>query len=982
MSSLFQNFLSTVLHTVPQGVIMKWIKSFLLFGLLCILSASSVDAQWRVLGQGVSDSGCQERSWPHDASDLKPDPGLIFGRLDNGFRYVLMKNKEPKGRVAIHLDVQAGSVYETDGQRGIAHFLEHMVFNGSTHFPSGELIDYFQSIGMSFGGDTNAHTSFDETVYRLLLPGASRQELEKGLLVMADYARGALLKEEEINRERGVILSEKRARDSVEYRIHEAQMAFTMQGSKVPERMPIGILETIEKTDRKEMKAFYDAWYRPEKMILVMVGDFDPVLAQELVQARFQTLVAGAPLPPCPDWGKVNQTGVAYFAQKEPEMGLTEVSIETVWNESPQNDSLARQTRDIQEMAANRMISHRFEQLLEKKDTPFTEADAHVGVYLGRIGYGVISARTAPDKWRSALVMLEQVLRQALEFGFTEQELQRVQQELLSELDSAVLTAATRNSQELAQEIVRDLNDNRVVMSPSQEKEVLSPLVKALRVEDVHSALIRVWGHSARLVQVVGNASFNDGEPRQQIRQVYEQAQASKVEGLPVAEKLVFPYLPVGKETAPVQEQSLPGAQAERIVLGNGVIVNLKQTSFQENEVQVMADFGHGVHSEPRPGMALLAEKVINESGTGKLTRSELEQALAGRLVKLELKANEGSFSWKGKAVRKDLESLFQLLQARMGDPVIRKAAFSQAMKGFKQMYGQMAGDVNGAMALSGESFLAGGSRFLGLPSWQELSAISPDQLQEWIKPVFANSALEVTLVGDFDRQELIRLANRYLGALEPRQAVEMKVEPLHFPAGETLRLSVESSVDKAMLVVAWPTADFWEIDRTRRMYVLTEIFSDRLRKDIREKLGATYSPQVVNHPSRVYPGFGVLRVEMIVDPDRVGELGDEVMKVANDLWKSGITDEELERARGPILTSLKDMVRTNGYWLQSVLSLSSRYPQQLEWPTTILPGFQAITRGELELLARKFLDPSRSARIEIVPVGERKNGEGSAHKK
>jgi zinc protease len=170
------------------------------------------------------------------------------------------------------------------------------------------------------------------------------------------------------------------------------------------------------------------------------------------------------------------------------------------------------------------------------------------------------------------------------------------------------------------------------------------------------------------------------------------------------------------------------------------------------------------------------------------------------------------------------------------------------------------------------------------------------------------------------------------------------------------------------MLVVAWPTADFWDIERTRRLYLLTEVFSDRLRKVIREKLGATYSPQVINQPSRVYPGYGVLRAQLIVAPDQVEAVSREVLQVAGDLWKSGVTDEELARAKPPMLTSLKDMVRTNGYWLHSVLALSSRHPQQLQWPATIMSGFESVTREQLTTLAREYLDPAKAAQVMVAP--------------
>jgi zinc protease len=957
---------------------MKGMKTLIFLCLLMNFLASFVEAVEP--GASVASSKnsdpqawCLATTWPHEQSDLVPDPALIFGRLDNGFRYILLKNQEPKGRVGIYLDVQTGSLYETEEQRGIAHFLEHMVFNGSTNFPPGALVDYFQSIGMSFGGDTNAHTGFDETVYHILLPGASREELDKGLMVMADYGRGALLSAQEIERERGVILSEKRARDSVEYRSHEAGLAFEMRGSLIPERMPIGILTTLQKADHGIMKSYYDAWYRPEKMILVMVGDFDPASVEPLVRARFQSIPAGGPMPSCPEWGQVVHTGTEFFYHHEPEMGFTDVTLETVWNEREGNDSLARQGRDIREMAAARIVQYRLEQLVEKKESPLTKGGSHSGIFLGRIGYGVISAKSDPGKWQSALGAIEQVLRQALEYGFTAQELERVQKEMLSELDSAVLTVATRDSQEVATQIIRNINNNKVVMSPQQEKDVLTPLIKDMTVQNVHAGFQEIWKHPARLVMVTGNAMIAGNDAEAQIKKAYELAAAQKVTPPLAGTALVFPYLHLAgdKEKGLAQELSLPEVQGERLVFAHGLVINLKPTIFQKNEVQIAAHFGLGKQSEPFAGLALLTEQVVNDSGTGQLTKSERDQVLAGSTVKLRFKVGEASFSWMGEAVTQDLELLFQMLQAQLGDPGVRDDAYKKAMQSFEQMYGQMASDVSGAMQLSGESFLAGGNTTFGLPPWSEFAALTPEQIRAWVVPAIVSGSLEVSVVGDFDLKQARELARKYLAPLPPREQDKIIPTQLHFPAGKTKRLTAPTSIDKAMLVVAWPTADFWDIERTRRLYLLTEVFSDRLRKVIREKLGATYSPQVMNQPSRVYPGYGVLRAQLIVAPDQVEAVSREVLQVAGDLWKSGVTAEELARAKPPMLTSLKDMVRTNGYWLHSVLALSSRHPQQLQWPATILSGFESVTREQLTALAQEYLDPAKAAQVMVVPVKE-----------
>lgn len=206
---------------------------------------------------------CVSRGWPHDGSDLRPDPAVHFGTLDNGLRYVILPNREPADRVGLYLNIQAGSLHESDSQRGYAHFLEHMLFNGTENYPPGTLVEYFQSIGMGFGSDTNAHTNFHETVYRLLLPDGSEKNLREGLLVMADYARGALLLESEVERERGIILAEKRSRDSAGYRLYEKRMRFSFAGTRVAERFPIGTEEALRKADAAGLRSFYDSWYRP-----------------------------------------------------------------------------------------------------------------------------------------------------------------------------------------------------------------------------------------------------------------------------------------------------------------------------------------------------------------------------------------------------------------------------------------------------------------------------------------------------------------------------------------------------------------------------------------------------------------------------------------------------------------------------------------------------------------------------------------------
>ena len=316
---------------------------------------------------------------------------------------------------------------------------------------------------------------------------------------------------------------------------------------------------------------------------------------------------------------------------------------------------------------------------------------------------------------------------------------------------------------------------------------------------------------------------------------------------------------------------------------------------------------------------------VIGQSGTATLSKNALDRIVGDSSVELTFRINPASFNWQGKALNKDMELLFQVVQSVLADPGVDAASFGVSMDRFKQSYDMMANDVRSAMTLHGDKFLAGGSRFFGLPPWAEFSKLTSEQIQKWIFPAAQSGALEISIVGDFDEKKVVTMAEKYFSVLPKRSEQEMPEREVSFPEGESLALTVPSSIDKGMLVLAWKTDDYWDINRTRGLHLLAEIFSDKMRRVIREKLSATYSPQVYNASSRIYKDYGLMQAILIVDPDQIELLRKEVLKISHDMWKGKITETELERAKRPMLTSLKDMVRSNRYWLKSVLAMSAR---------------------------------------------------------
>lgn len=935
---------------------------------LLLFSGQAVQAEQQL---AILSPSCLAGGWPHDHSDLIPDPSVRYGTLANGVRFALRHNQEPRNRVAMYLNVQAGSLYETEKQRGVAHFLEHMLFNGTTHYPPGTLVEYFQSIGMGFGGDTNAHTGYDETVYNLILPSGDPKTLGEGFKVLADYARGALLLKQEVDRERGIILAEKRSRDSAESRVSKKQMQFNFAGTLVAERDPIGADEVLQTADSTLLRTFYDHWYRPENLIVVVVGDMDLQEAQALLEHSFSSLTADGTAGRCPEPGAVKTAGVDVLVLPEPDLGYTGISFSTVANRAAGTDSQANQAELFEKYVAGAMLNNRLRQLEERPGSVLSKSRALSGSFLRHYAYAALNTRTEATHWRQGLDRLQATLTQALQYGFTPLELQRIKKEITALLQKQVQTADSSDSREIAGDIIRKLNDGEVYLSPGQEMEMYLPLLQAMTLKQVNAALHQIWGSSRRQIELVGTVApeLDGAQAEAAVRQAFQENLQAPV--LPWAEEqaVAFPYLPVPGQPGLITERiDHKAIDATTTVYAGGVRLTCKRTDFSANQVVLAVHFGQGKKTEPDDGMALVAEALQRESGVGPLSREQLDMALAGSNVRLDFRSGPESFFFVGSGLSSELELLLQLVYARLHDPVFSTEAYRRSKEQLQQMYEQMVSSVEGRQQLEGERYFAGGGHEYGLAPWAQVQRIELEQIAQWLKPVFAKAPLEISLVGDIDPVQVEKLVGKYFGAEQRQEGVATPLTALSFPAGQKQLIPVPTGISKALVSVAWKTSDFWDIGRTRRLNILAAILDDRLRVRVREELGATYSPQVVSMPSRLRPDFGLLQANLIAAPEQAEEIAALITDVAADLSINGVTEEELRRALEPTLTSIKDYKRTNKYWLEAVLSLSGRHPEQLEWPASITEDFGRIKADELSLLARQYLAKDIAAIVVMRP--------------
>ena len=923
------------------------------------------------------------------ANGLLKDPVLVQGILPNGFTYVLMENSTPKDRVSVHLNVFAGSVHETDEEQGVAHYLEHMLFNGSEHFKPGELIEYFQSIGMDFGADANASTSFFKTVYDLNLPRGDKKFLEDAFRVIKDYAGGALLLEEEVDRERGIILAEKRERDSVSYRTLKRELAFELPGSLLNRRFPIGIDPVLEKVDQKLLKGFYDRWYRPDNMALVIVGDMDINQARELIQKEFSGLQPRKISSRKPgDISWKSYKGTWTFYHYEPEAGNTEVTIERIIHSPFEPQTLEKLKESLVKNLGDSIFQNRLSQMIRTESASFSTASVYSGIFLQNIFAAAVKASCEPDQWGKTLGQLEKAIRQALDYGFSPLELARVKADFISMLDTELAQADTRKTSSLAQSILRAMNQKKLFLSPLQRQELLKPYLKGLTLEQVNQSFKKSWKNDHRLVLVSGNAKIHENKDLEdqnlgdqsiyanaRVLDSYNESAAQTVQEFERFESKSFPYLAVPEAIGKIQtrKENAKGLGITQVELKNNIRLNLKTTDFKKGEFQIKVVFGRGKASEPEslPGLSALAEATIRQSGFASMDTDQIEEALAGKDVSMGFTIHDNYFALEGTGDPNESEIIFQLIYTYFKDPGFRPQALALAKIQYGQMYDALKRTPDGIMSIQGNEFLAKGDPRFGLLPLEKIDKITRKNIENWVKPFFETAPIEVSIVGDFDPDIILKNAITYLGALETRenfQETDMDIREVIFPKGEKLVLKLDTKIDKGMVRIAFLTDDFWDINQTRKLSMLARIFSERLRKTIREELGVSYSPYVYNNPSLIHDHYGVLHVVVNVLPENADIVYEQVEKIVKEIVGEGIDKKELDQVKKPVLNQLAVLRQTNSYWLNSVMANSFRHPERLDWANNLVSTYSSISKDDLSVLARQYLKMDESALIIIHP--------------
>jgi zinc protease len=578
-----------------------------------------------------------------------------------------------------------------------------------------------------------------------------------------------------------------------------------------------------------------------------------------------------------------------------------------------------------------------------------------------------------PDQWQAALAVADQELRRALEHGFQPEELAEVVADMNNDLEQAVKTAPTRRSPGLAADLADDLFDRAVSTHPATDLALYQPALKAVTPEDCTNALRALWQEvPGRKIFVTGNLTIPEAAT------AIPAAYAASIQ-VPVAapakmEQTAFAYTDFGPAGAVARTQSVDDLGATLLEFKNGVRLNLKATDFEAGRIRVSVRVGSGSLSMPmdKPGLSLLANVAFAAGGLGKHSADDLQRLLAGRTIGMGFGAQNDAFAFGAATNRADLLLQLQLFCAYLTDPGYRPESIRQLHKAAEQIYLRLEHTPDGPLQLEVAPLLASGDPRFGLPPQDVMLARSLDELKAWLAPEFARGPIEIAIVGDIDPEATVAAVAQTFGALpqrgtKPAHTDTRQVSKLAEPVAR--QYSVTTEIPKAVIRLYWPATDARDIKLTRRLRLLAEVFADRLRVEIREKMGGTYSPNAGADLSDTFPGYGWLIADATVAPDQTRAIADAMKAVATALRDSGVTDEELVRAKQPVLTQLRESARTNPYWLGSVLSAAQEFPERLDWSRNRYTDNESVTAAELSALAKQYLDPKTVSEFIVVPA-------------
>jgi zinc protease len=913
----------------------------------------------------------KEQATLNPADPIPFDPEVARGEFTNGFHYYIKVNKKPENRAQLWLVVNVGSILEDPDQQGLAHFTEHMAFNGTKHFAKQELINYLESIGMKFGPEINAFTSFDETVYMLQLPTDSNHLVEKGFQILEDWAHYVSFEDEEIDKERGVVIEEWRLGRGADMRMLDKQLPVIFKSSRYAERLPIGKKEILDTFRYETLRRFYKDWYRPDLMAVIAVGDFDLAYIRTLIEKHFASIPPltnsrNREIYPVPDH---NET--LFAIATDPEATNTAVSVYYKKDLLP-DKTVGDYRRIMMERLFISMFNSRLYELLNQEDPPYLYGYSGKGRIVRSKSVFTLTAAVKDGGIEQGLETLLSESIRVKRFGFTQTELERTKTKLLRQMEQAYNEKDKTQSDVFASECANNFLENEPMPGIEYEFKLTQELLPGIELEEVNN-LVNKWITEENRVVLVDAPLREDIRipSEQELLTVFNTVENKEITAYvdEVSAEPLVKELPKASEI--IREEKIDKLEVTEWTLSNGVKVVLKPTDFKNDEIRFLAysPGGNSLISDEDYMSANVATDVITESGVGALNLTELNKKLTGKVVSVFPYISTLTEGVIGNASPRDMETMFQLIYLYMTSPRIDNESFTSYLT-------RMKGFITNRSLSPESAFYDTIQVTLAQYHYRErpwsidlLDEIKLETLYEFYKDRFADASDFIFFfVGNFEPEKIKPLVKSYLGGLPSVNRNETWKDPgIKRPKGIIRKIVQKGIEPKSQVSIVFSGPIKWSRENNYILNSMMSVMRIKLREILREDMGGTYGVSI-SSSSTLYPRQEYsISVSFSCDPERVEELTETVFKQIDSLKISGPENVYIAKVRETQNREYETNLKENLFWLRNLQN--SYYTQQdplkiLDYPRLI----KTLSSEKVRDAARKYFNMNNYVQVVLLP--------------
>jgi len=899
------------------------------------------------------------------------DPLITVGTLPNGLRYYVRENRQPGARAELRLAVKAGSVLEDEDQRGMAHFVEHMAFNGTTHFPGNAVGTFMQSLGVRFGAHVNAHTGFDETVYELQIPTDNPNVIDRSLLILEDFARAVSFDPTEINQERGVILEEWRLGLGADERINDMQFPLLLKGSRYADRMPIGKPEIIRNVNHDRLKQFYTDWYRPDMMAVIAVGDFNKANMEFQIRSHFGSIPAAASPRPRPTYTVPNQTGTAYSVLTDPEATNTRISATSTMTAREQM-SIGSYRQHMVEQLFGAMLSVRLGEISQAPNAPFLRAQADRDLFVRTIEVTSLDALVAKGGVERGLSALFTELARVERFGFTAPELARMKLNLQRGLERAVVEKDKSPSGPLADEFIRNFIQDEPIPGIVYEYGLNQRFLPEITLAEVNAVAKGFMPDRNRLVAISAPEADKPTLPNDvKLAGVISATDAERLTAYvdTVNNRPLLARLPTAGSVANTATADVVGIT--EWTLSNGVKVVLKPTTYKQDEIvfRAISPGGTSLASDAEYIPAETADAVVAQGGLGEFSRIDLDKVLAGTTASVRADIGPTEEGLSGGAARKDLETMFQLIYLTFTAPRADPVAFKVLTEQLKITLANREAQPDTIYSRTLDAALSQNH-----PRAEPLTPSNVDRMDltksmAFYKDRFADASdFTFVFVGSFDLPTMKPLVEKYLGGLPAQRRNEMVKDIGMRPPSGVVQKQVKSGIaprSQVSIVFSGP----FQNDEQHRVIAqaMADTLAGNLQRTLREDLGGTYGVSMVPRFSKRPIGEYRFTISFACDPARTDALMKTAFQVIDEYKRNGPGQGQVADTRSTLTRDLETNSASNLYLLNRIL-FKYEFDEDVKDVFNMRPFYDQVSVAALRDAAREYLDTDRYVAVTLVP--------------